>query len=67
MLSLSFDELEHLKQSLKRARSTLESFEEKFSQLKDEVVATFVLHFEKEKRKDVFLYPDLDLKFWYQI
>lgn len=45
-----FEEVEHLKQSLKRAESTLYNLEEKVSQLKEELVVTSILHFEKEKR-----------------
>lgn len=35
--------------------------EEKISQLKDEVVATFAHHFHKARRHVVFVYSDLDL------
>lgn len=56
-----FEEVKRLKYSLKRAQSTLDSLEERVSQLKDEVVVTFIHHFEKARRQVVFLYPNLDL------
>lgn len=55
------EEVYCLKQSLKRARSTLDSLEEKASQPKDEVVVTSVHHFEKAIRQVIFLYHYMDL------
>lgn len=39
----------------------MEILEEKVSQLKNKVVATFIHHFEKERMQTTFLYPILDL------
>lgn len=56
-----FEQVDHLKQPFEMAQSTLNSLENKISLLKDEIVATFVRHFEKGIRHVTFLYLDLDL------
>lgn len=45
-----FEEVDRLKQSLKRARSTLDSLEEKVWLLKDKFVETCAHYFEKTRR-----------------
>lgn len=56
-----FEEVEFLKWLLKRVHNTLESIEDKASLLKDEVVVTYVHHFERATRHALFFHPDLDL------
>lgn len=58
-----FEEVERLKQSLKRARNTLDGMEEKVSQLNDEIVATSFPHYEKTRRRGCFSLSLYEFKF----